>query len=120
MNFTILEPGIVEYNLPIEEKHLATPKTVHGGVLTALLDATVGVGALSVVCEDGKVVSTVEMKVTFFSSAFLNDQLIAKSTVLKKGNRIIFTEATILNQQGTLIAKASATLNAYPKEKAGY
>jgi hypothetical protein len=29
-------------------------------------------------------------------------------------------EAEVYNQKNELIAKASATLNAYPKEKAGY
>ncbi len=120
MNFTILEKGKVEYHLVVEQKHLATPKAAHGGVISALLDATVGVGALSAVCSDGKVVSTIEMKVTFFNPAFLNDQLTASSKLIKQGNRILFLEAEVLNQANELIAKASATLNAYPKEKAGY
>lgn len=119
-SFTIIDFGIVDYFLTIDERHLATPKAVHGGVLSALLDATVGVGALSTVCEENKVVSTVEMKVTFFAPAFLGDQLISSSEVLKKGKRLIFMEGKILNQHGILIAKASATLNAYPMEKAGY
>lgn len=120
MNFNIKNIGNVEYFLTIGENHLATPKAVHGGVLSALLDATVGVGALSSVCAEGKVVATVEMKVTFFAPAFLNDQLICTSELLKKGNRLIFMEASINNQNGIVIAKASATLNAYAKEKAGY
>lgn len=120
MNFTIKEEGLVVYHLIIQQKHLATPKAAHGGVISALLDATLGVGALSAVCSDGKVVSTVEMKVTFFAPALLHDQLTATSTLIKKGNRLIFLEAVVRNQNNELIAKASATLNAYPKEKAGY
>lgn len=120
MDFTILEEGNVQYQLTIQQKHLATPKAAHGGVISALLDATVGVGALSAVCVDGKVVSTVEMKVTFFAPAVLNDQLTATSSLIKKGNRLLFLEADVINQNNELIAKASATLNAYPKEKAGY
>jgi uncharacterized protein (TIGR00369 family) len=120
MNFTILEEGRVAYHLTIKQKHLATPNAAHGGVISALLDATVGVGALSAVCHDGKVVSTVEMKVTFFAPALLNDQLTATSAVIKKGNRLLFLEADVVNQKNELVAKASATLNAYPKEKAGY
>lgn len=120
MNFAIRESGIVEYFISIQQKHLATPKAAHGGVISALLDATVGVGALSLVCVDGKVVSTVEMKVTFFAPALLNDHLTATSSLIKKGNRLLFLEAEVVNQNKELIAKASATLNAYPKEKAGY
>jgi uncharacterized protein (TIGR00369 family) len=120
MDFTIVSPGHIEYKLQIEQKHLATPHAAHGGVIAALLDATVGVGALSEVCTDHKVVSTVEMKTTFLGPAFLGDELIARSQILRKGNRLIFMEADVHNQKNELIAKASATLNAYPKEKAGY
>lgn len=120
MNFTILEPGVVDYQIKIVEKHLATPKSAHGGVISSLADATVGVGALSLVCTENKVVSTVEMKVSFFAPAFLNDVLSGKSIVLKKGKKLLFFEAEIRNQNGILIAKANATLNSYPMEKAGY
>lgn len=120
MEFSILNFGIVEYKMVIEQKHLATPYTAHGGVIASLLDATVGVGALSSVCEEGKVVSTIEMKVTFISPAKCGDILIGISEIVKKGKRIIFMEAKVTNQEGGLIAKASATMNVYPKEKAGY
>lgn len=120
MDFVILEPGVIEYRMDVSDKHLATPHAAHGGSLAALLDATVGVGALSAVCAEDKVVSTVEMKTTFFGPAFLGDKLIARSILLRKGNRILFMEATLHNQHEELIAKASSTLNAYPKGKAGY
>lgn len=120
MEFKILEPGKIEYTMRISEEHLATPHAAHGGSVAALLDATVGVGALSAVCTENKVVSTVEMKTTFFGPAFLGDELIARSEVMRKGNRILFMEASVYNQRNELIAKASSTLNAYPMEKAGY
>jgi uncharacterized protein (TIGR00369 family) len=120
MDFHIVAPGIVEYQLVVKEDHLATPISVHGGVISALLDATLGVGALSMVCEEGKVVSTVEMKVSFLRPTLLGDRLIATSEIIKKGKRILFMEASIRNQNDELVAKASGTLNAYPKDKAGY
>ena len=120
MNFQIRDFGMVEYTLTVEKKHLATPTAAHGGIIASLLDATVGVAALSTVCMDGKVVSTVEMNITFLAPAFEKDQLTCISEVVKKGNRLIFMAAKISNQNGTQLAKCSAILNAYPKEKAGY
>ena len=120
MNFSILSPGIVSYSLSINKSHWATPVAVHGGVVASLLDATVGVGALSAVCEVGKVVSTVELSISYLSPSFLNDQLTATSELVKLGHKLIFMEAKVVNQNGALIAKATAILNAYPKEKAGY
>jgi uncharacterized protein (TIGR00369 family) len=120
MHFRIMSPGNVEYLLQVVESHLATPQSVHGGVISALLDATMGVGALSAVCEEEKVVSTIEMKVSFLRSAILGDELVATSEILKKGNKIIFVEAYVRNQHDELVAKSSGIFNAYPKEKAGY
>ena len=120
MEFTILEPGRIKYTMKITQDHLATPHAAHGGAVAALLDATVGVGALSAVCAENKVVSTVEMKTTFFGPALVGDELTARSEIMRKGNRILFMEASVHNQRNELIAKASSTLNAYPMEKAGY
>ncbi|MFN5844435.1 MAG: PaaI family thioesterase [Flavobacteriia bacterium] len=120
MEFTIIEPGRIEYNMPVTDDLLATPNAAHGGSLAALLDATVGVGALSAVCSDNMVVSTIEMKTTFFGPAMKGDELVAHSFLMRNGKRIIFMEATVHNQRNELVAKASATLNTYPMEKAGY
>lgn len=117
MEFNILEKGMVEYKLELKKEHLATPQAAHGGLVSALMDATVGVGALSMVCDEEKLVSTVEMKITFLAPALLGDLLIGKSEILKKGNRLIFCEGEIRNQHNILVAKASATLNAYPYSK---
>lgn len=117
MDFQILEAGKVEYKLKIKKQHLATLHAAHGGLISALMDATVGVGALSAVCQEENLVSTVEMKLTFLNPALLNDELIATSILLKKGNRLLFCEGEIKNQKGEIVAKSSATLNAYPISK---
>ena len=120
MNFSILEPGLVNYSLRINENHLATPFTAHGGCIASLLDATMGVGALSLVSSKNQVVATVEMKINFLKSAILNDQLIATSKVVKNGNKIIVMQAEIRNEKKELLALASGTFMPYDAMKAGY
>jgi uncharacterized protein (TIGR00369 family) len=112
--------GEVEYRVVVKDKHLATPVAAHGGFLAALLDATVGVGALSLVCENDQIVSTINLNTTFLTAVYQGDELCSISRLVKKGNRIIFMEATIINQKGIEVAKASASLNVYPKDKGGY
>ena len=119
-SFVILDKGVIEYYLKVDVKHLATPNAMHGGCIAALLDATIGVGALTLVCEQGMVVSTLEFKVSFLNACGIGDQLKCMSSPVKVGNRLIFMEAELMNQNNKSIAKASATLNAFPKEKAGY
>jgi len=116
MSFNITQPSIVEYSMTIRPEHLATPKAAHGGLIAGFLDAVVGVGALSVVCEEGMIVSTVEMKVSYFEPILLDDHVTGISKMLKRGKRILFMEGEIFNQHGILVAKASATLNAYPAQ----
>ena len=120
MDFTIEAPGIVHYSMPITSLHLATPFAAHGGAISALMDATMGVCALSKVLEDDKVVSTIELKVSFVRPAFENDVLSAKADVIKSGKRLIFVEGKIYNQNDELVAMATGTFNAYPAEKAGF
>jgi uncharacterized protein (TIGR00369 family) len=120
MDFHIEEKGFVRYELNIYKQHLATHKAAHGGVVAALLDACLGVAALSWVCEDKRVVSTVNLNLTFMAPVLEKDILIAKAKVVKGGQRIIFAEGEVWNQSNVLVAKANGVFNAYPMEKAGY
>ena len=120
MNFTILDDGVVHYFLTISADHLATPTSAHGGCMASLLDATMGVGALSLVAQNNQVVATIEMKINFLKSAKLNDELMATSRVIKNGNKIIVMFAEIRNQKNELLALSSGTFLPYDAAKAGY
>ena len=120
MTYQILSPGEVVYSLVISEKHLATPLAAHGGVVAALVDAALGVACLSLVFPDGKVVSTIEFSIKYHKPVFLGDAIQAKAQVISRGNRILVSEVKVFKQSNILVASASGTFNAYPKEKAGY
>lgn len=117
MQLSIQTPGEITYTLAITEKHLATPKAVHGGVIAALMDGTLGVAGLSLVVDKGNVVSTIELKLNFLRPAFLGDILTATGKVIQAGSRILYIEGQITNQKQEIIAKGSGTFNAYPVEK---
>ena len=120
MDFEIFNPGELEYKIKINKNHLATPNAAHGGVVSSLMDSILGISALSLVCEEDKIVSTIEMKLNFLVPVKLDDCLLGKSKLLTKGNRIIITEGEIFNQNEVLVAKGMGTFNSYPKQKAGY
>lgn len=122
MDFKIISEGNVEYYLAIRKDHLATPHAAHGGLISSLVDAALGVAGLSVVCKDNKVVSTIEYKINFLSPALLNDQLVAYAKTEQVGKRIIIASCDVVctNRQNKLIAKAMGTFNAYDAAKAGY
>jgi len=120
MSFEIESPGAVRYEMQINENHLATPLAAHGGCTSALLDATMGVGALSLVCNQNKVVATLEMKVSFIKAVVLSDVLTSRSIVVKQGRSLIFMEAEVYNSNKQLVAKSSGTFTILAAEKSGY
>ena len=115
MDFKITRPGEIVYTMVVKKELLATTTAAHGGALAGLMDGILGVSALSAVAEEGKLVATLELKISYFSPAFENDQLTGIGTVLKKGKRIIFSEGEIRNQKNEIIAKGSGTFTAYLK-----
>lgn len=117
MEFDIPEAGKVVYTMTITEEMLATAVAAHGGSISALMDATLGVACLSKVCHEGRIVSTVALTLQYQSPALLGDVLTARAQVTKAGKRLLFVEGTIENQNGDMVASAMATMNAYPAEK---
>jgi len=120
MQFDVVAPGKVEYRMDITDSHLATPLAAHGGSISALMDATMGVCALSQVLAENRVVSTIEMKISFVSPGLLGDKLSGTANIIKSGKRILFVEGEIVNQNGKIVAFATGTFNSYPSEKAGF
>ncbi len=120
LDLEVVSPGHIRYLMPVKEKHLATPIAIHGGVLSAMMDAILGVAALSASCEDGKLVSTVEFKINYLAPARLGDVLIGEGKVIQKGNRLIIAEGDIkLQNSDKIIAKGMGTFSAYPIQKSG-
>jgi uncharacterized protein (TIGR00369 family) len=122
MHFEIVTEGEINYFLKITTDHLATPQAAHGGAISALADAALGVCGLSAVYKEHKVVSTVEYKINYLSPALLNDELTANAKVIQQGKRLLIIECSIVasNRNDQLIAKAIGTFNAYDASKAGY
>ncbi len=122
MHFKIINEGTVEYYITITKDLLATPQAAHGGVVSSLVDAALGVACLSLVKNENKAVSTVEFKINFVAPALLNDQLMAKGKVEQKGKRILMASCDVycVNRENKLIAKALGTFNAYDASHAGF
>jgi uncharacterized protein (TIGR00369 family) len=121
MEFKEIQVGEIEYYLTIEKQHLATPKSVHGGVISALVDATLGVSGLSAVHKEGKVVSTIEYKLNFMSPVAVGELLVAYGKVEQKGKSILVISCEVLSKNtGKIVAKALGTFNSYDASKAGY
>lgn len=118
MDFEIIKPGSVRYKLKIREEHLATPIAAHGGVVAGLIDGAIGVAGLTHAAQNSQLISTVSLNINYLKPVELGDELTAFGTVISAGKRLIYTEASVRNQNDVEVAKASGVLNAFPAEKA--
>jgi uncharacterized protein (TIGR00369 family) len=116
LKLSVIKPGEVEYRMEIMEEHLSNPMAAHGGAVSAMMDAILGVAALSLAVEKNKLVSTVEFKLNYYSPIKLGDQLLGKGKVTFEGNRLISSDGTIYieNEDMKIASKGLGTFNAYP------
>ncbi|TWT91832.1 hypothetical protein Pla100_48700 [Neorhodopirellula pilleata] len=80
---------------------------VHGGLVSALADAAMGI-AFGRTLLDTEDFSTIEMKVSFIRPV-REGLLSADAKVIQRGLRIGFVECVITDQRGKLIATGSST-----------
>jgi acyl-CoA thioesterase len=110
-----LGQGSAKLSLPVE-KHLTNSMgTVHGGVIMSLLDIALCTAARTL--HAGSIGAiTIDMSTSFIDGAS-GARLLAEARVLKDGRTMSFVEAEARNEDGTLVAKAIATVRVRQREK---
>jgi acyl-coenzyme A thioesterase 13 len=105
--------GYVCMSLVVEEKHTNPNGVMHGGVLTTLMDETLGAVIATIRGMDvmqRAPHSTVEMNVSFLSSARPGDEIVVEGRALKVGRSVAFGEAEARRRgSDDLIAKGRFT-----------
>lgn len=122
MTLTVPAPGQAEYRMVIQDAHLSSPGTAHGGVLAGLLDAVLGAAALTLAFTAGELVSTIEFKINYLRPVHLGDELRAVAKVEHTGKSIIVVSGTIYRVADTsgeapAVAQGLGTFNRYPVAK---
>jgi uncharacterized protein (TIGR00369 family) len=101
------EAGVAEFVLELAPQHLNRLGVTHGGVISALLDSAMGTAVLSAIPEDQWMVTT-SLSIQYMGSA-KKGKLIAEGRVVRRSDRIAFTEGEVRNSGGKVIATASGT-----------
>ncbi|WP_253258979.1 PaaI family thioesterase [Subtercola boreus] len=84
--------------------------SVHGGYAAALLDSACGCAVHSLLRAD-QAYTTLELKVSYLRGMTVDTgEVRATGRVIKMGGRAAFTEATLTDAQGRLLATATSTL----------
>ncbi|VDM40311.1 unnamed protein product [Toxocara canis] len=100
--------------LTIEEEHVNSKKTLHGGQTAALVDM-VTARAVGVTVKDKAMVS-VELAVSYMYPVRLGETILIEGKVLKIGRNMVFAEAEFRRKtDGRLVAKGKHTIAFIPK-----
>jgi uncharacterized protein (TIGR00369 family) len=81
--------------------------TLHGGILCDVADAAMGIAYATTLDEDESF-TTLELKINFLKPIW-NAQLTAEGRVIKRGRNVGMTECDIIDEKGSLVARASST-----------
>lgn len=118
MDLKVNDAGDVTYTLTVGPNHLTAPDSAHGGVAAGMMDAALGVAALSYSISQSNLCATVEFKMNYLRQVRPGDILVAHGKIKHTGKRLIVSECEISEQKtGDLVASGLGTFTMYPMEK---
>jgi uncharacterized protein (TIGR00369 family) len=110
-----LGEGTARLSMPVDAHLKNSLGTAHGGVIMSLLDVALCTAARTLHPESVGVI-TIDLSTSFIGGA-TGAKLYADARVLKDGRSMSFVEAEAKNDDGSLVAKAIATVRVRHKEK---
>jgi len=110
-----LGDGTARLSMPLPKHFTNSLGTAHGGVIMSLLDVALCTAARTL-HPDSIGVITIDLSTSFIGGGS-GARLVAEARVLKDGRSLIFVEGEAKNADGSLVAKAIATVRVRLKEK---
>ena len=113
LGIEILEVGdaFSLYRLPYDEKLVGNPDTgvIHGGAITALLDACCGSAAFNALAE-AQPIATLDLRIDYLAPATPHQDVLARSVCYKVTRNVAFVRATAFqSDEQQPIASAAGT-----------
>lgn len=102
-----VEHGRARFVLQADGRHANPMGTLHGGVLCDIGDAAMGC-AVGTTLEEGQSYTTLELKINFFKPVW-TQRLTATGTVVRRTRKLAYTEAEIVDEEGSLVAKLNGS-----------
>ena len=113
-----LGQGTARLSLPVAPEFTNSLGTVHGGVIMSLLDVALCTAARTL-HPDSIGVITIDLSTSFIGGGS-GERLFAEARVLKDARTMSFVEGEARNADGSLVAKAMATVRVRLKEKSSH
>jgi uncharacterized protein (TIGR00369 family) len=102
-------PGRSVWQMVADERFENPAGLIQGGFLGALADSAMGAAAVTFAQGRRVSVANAEMKVSFLAPVRGGASLRCEAIVVAGGSRTAFVEATITDEAGRLVARASST-----------
>jgi uncharacterized protein (TIGR00369 family) len=99
--------GKATLKMNVDRKFYNPMGTLHGGVMTDLADACMGIATMSTLGED-ETFTTLELKMNFIRPVY-EDELTAEANVLHRGRKVVLVESVLKNREGKDVARGMAT-----------
>jgi uncharacterized protein (TIGR00369 family) len=107
MRVVAAEPGAVSVALDLGEQHANLQGFAHGGILATIADAAMGLSVRSAL-EPGRRHVTIELGMHYLR-AVRTGTVTAAGRAVRVGREVAYAEATITDERGTDLARASGT-----------
>jgi uncharacterized protein (TIGR00369 family) len=111
------EPGVTVWRMPADERFANPGGVIQGGIVAALADSAMAASTVTWAAgRDQKVyTANTELKISFLRPAVATGDLRCTARVISGGRRVVFVEAEVLDDAGTMVAKASSTYLLTPR-----
>ena len=114
IDFTVVAPGAVEVALVPEQRHYNPLGSVHGGVISALLDTAAGCSVHATLAV-GEAYTSLDLTVKFLRPVTIaTGRVRAVGEVLQRGRRTALAQAQLVDGEGRLLAHATSSCLIFP------
>ena len=103
------DPGRCTWRMTADERFANPAGIVQGGFLGAFADSSMGAAAVTFVQGRKVFASNAEMKISFLAPVPPGATLTCTAEIVSGGSRVAFAEASIVSEDGRVVARASST-----------
>jgi len=115
-------PGQVMARITLDDQYQSYPGIAHGGILSTILDETMGRAVLSNGdtndnIHQARFMFTAKMEIRYRRSVPLNQEFIARGRIENDRGRLVTASGQIVLADGTVAVEATATLAEIPQDQ---
>lgn len=100
-----LGQGTCGLKMKVSPEYMNTVGVQHGGITSAMADTAMGFAVQTL----GVIGFTLELHINYCAPVFLGTELTAEGNIVHAGKTTVVAEATVIDHNGKLVAKAGGT-----------